>query len=125
MALSFYDRFFVFINGAVDGEAASATLEYQGEYIPIATLLKDFAGVTPTPKMCKVSIEGFVPSAGFSVDAPKLFLAGSFVDVKLQYGGSGKAFKAKGIMQPPTLSSSATEASKISFSLICEAYAVE
>ncbi len=119
--MQFYDRAFVFINGQLLGEAESVSVQYQGEHIPIATLVKDLAGVTPVPKSAVIEVTSFVPAKGFEQDAVKLFLEGTFVKVRVQFGGSGIKMTAEGIVQPPNVSASATDASRISFSILCEA----
>ena len=65
-----YDRFFVYINGKLLGEADSCSIEYQGSPVPVATFVKDFAGVTPVPKHAKVTVGSFVPQTGFEFPDP-------------------------------------------------------
>ena len=118
-----YDRFFAYINGKLLGEADSCTIEYQGSPIPVATFAKDFAGVTPVPKHAKITIGSFVPQAGFEFDVVKAFLATQRVSVQARFGGSGKTFKAEGFCDAPSIKSSATDSTKLDFSIMSQANA--
>ena len=102
-----YDRFFVYINGKLLGEADSCSIEYQGSPVPVATFVKDFAGVTPVPKHAKVTVGSFVPQTGFEFDVIKAFLATSKITVQARFGGSGKTYKAEGFLDAPSVKSSA------------------
>lgn len=125
MALTMYDRGFIFANGALLGESMGGTVEYQGDPIPVETLSKDLAGFTPVPKRCVVSVDTFVPAPGFEFDAIKKFLNNEFLTIKVQFGGSGLAMSADGMMNAPSLSFSATDATKMSFKITCEAKGFE
>lgn len=116
-----YDRFFVNINGALQGEADQCNIEGQGDPIPVATFVKDFAGVTPVPKMTRVTIESFVPQVGMEFDAFKAWLKTQLVKVRCTFGGSGKSLVIEGFVVGPSIRSSATDSTKLSFSLMCSA----
>lgn len=119
--MQYYDRPFVFIDGQLEGEAESVSVQYQGDYIQVDTLVKDLAGFTPVPKSVLVEVNSFVPAAGFSVDAVKLWAEGKLIKVRVQWGGSGKKMTCEGVMQAPQLSGSATDSSRITFRVLGEA----
>lgn len=118
-----YDRFFPYVNGKLLGQADSCSIEYQGSPIPVATFVMDFAGVTPVPKHAKMTIDSFVPQAGLEFDVIKAFLATQLITVQARFGGSGKTFKAEGYADAPSIKSSATDSTKLTFSLIVQASA--
>lgn len=120
MALGIYDRFFGYIEGALLGESSSIEIKYDGAPTPVQTMVKDLAGCTPVPKMCTISVKSFVPSAGFEFDAVKSWLATQFIDIKVQAGGSGKAVKTTGWVNPPSISSGIGP-TEINFDVVCEA----
>ena len=107
--MQYYDRGYLYANGAVLGESGGGSIEYQGDPQPVATLLKDLAGFTPTPKSAMITVDSFVPAAGFDFDAVTKFLTGEFVTMKLQFGGSGKKMTATGVVLAPSISFSAAD----------------
>ena len=118
-----YARFFVYINGKLLGQADSCSIEYQGSPVPVATFVNDFAGVTPVPKHAKVTVDSFVPQSGFEFDVIKAFLATQLITIQARFGGSGKTFKAEGFSDAPSIKSSATDSTKLTFSLMTQANA--
>lgn len=122
MALQVYDRAFLYIGGQLAVEAESVEVEFQGDPLPVATIVKDFAGVTPTPKSVKVNVSEFVPTQGTNLDdAIKYFLATKKVQIAVQRGGSGKIIKAEGFLTAPKISSGASDHTKATYSILCEA----
>lgn len=116
-----YDRFFININGSLQGEADTCNVEGQGDPIPIATFVKDFAGVMPVPKQTRVSVESFVPQTGMEFDAFKAWLKTQLVKIRCTFGGSGKSLVIEGFVAAPSIRSSATDPTKLSFALMCNA----
>jgi hypothetical protein len=121
MALKFYDRAFIFIDGQLIGESSGGSVEYSGDPIAVQTLSSDFSGITPVPKMAMISVDSFVPAVGFEYDAIDTFLKDKFVTAKMQFGGNGLAMQADGVIMPPSVSTSATDSSKLTFRIMCEA----
>lgn len=116
-----YDRFFVYLNGALQGESDQCNIEGQGSPLPVATFVKDFAGVTPVPKMMRITVEAFVPQTGMEFDAIKNWLKTALVKIRCTFGGSGKAAVFEGFVDAPTIRSSATDNTKLSFTLMATA----
>lgn len=120
MALAIYDRFFVFGDGALLGEATSVEVTFEGDSEPVQTMVKDLAGCTPKPKMAMIAVDNFVPSSGFEYDAIKKWKGNEFVTFRVQSGGSGKKFEADGFIVGPALSSG-IGATSLKFSVRCQA----
>lgn len=116
-----YDRNFIYAGGKLLGESDSVTIEYQGSPLPVATFAKDFAGVTPTPKMVRITVESFVPQKGFEFDAIDKFLKTERVVMQSRFGGSTKTMKTEGFVDAPSIRSSASENTKLTFSFMGEA----
>jgi hypothetical protein len=125
MSLAIYDRGFFFANGALLGESSGGSIEYQGDPIPVATLVKELAGFTPAPRSAMISVDSFVASAGFEFDAVGKFLKNEFITMKLQFGGSGIFMEADGMVLPPSITFSATDSTKLAFRVHVEAKPIE
>ncbi len=121
MGTAIYDRLFVFKDGALLGEADSCTVEWQGDPVVIDTLTKDFAGVYPVPKHAQMSVEQFVPIDASQFDPTSSWLNTEVVTMKAQLGGSGKVFESDGFILAPSITSSPTNPTKISFKAVLEA----
>lgn len=121
MAKQIIDRAYAYANGMLLGMCDSAGVEYQGDPIPIETLALDFAGVYPPPKHAVLSFEAFVPTSGLEFDAIKMFLTTTEVQFKVQLGGSGKSITTSGFVAAPSISSSPTSPTKISFRALVDA----
>src|SRR5678815_4245570 len=121
MGLALYDRAFVFCKGQLLGESSGGQLEYQGENQPVETLAKELAGFTPVPKRAMLRVNSFVPAAGFEFDVVDSYLKNEILTFKVQFGGSGLAMEADGWINPPSISWSATDSSKLDFSATLEA----
>jgi hypothetical protein len=121
MALKYYDRGFVFADGQLLGECSGGSVEYSGDPIPVQTLSDDFSGITPVPKMAMVNVDSFIPATGFQFDAIKKFLEDKFITIKMQFGGNGLAMQADGVVMPPSITTSATDSSKLTFRVMCQA----
>lgn len=121
MALNLYDRGFLFVNGQLLGESSGGSLEFQGDPIVIATLAKDFAGVYPVPKHAVITVDSFVPAKGMEFDAVSPWLNTEKVTGKFQFGGSGASMEADGFIMTPSISTSSTDPSKLTFKIAVEA----
>ncbi len=120
--MRYFDRAFIFVDGKVIGEAQGGSIEYQGDPVAVATLTEDLAGFTPVPKAAMVTVDAFVPVDGLgSFDAVKAFLEGAFVQAMIQMGGSGLKMTTEGIVLAPSVSFSATDSTKLSFKIHCQA----
>ncbi len=126
MAVGIYDRIFFYRNGALAMEAEAVNPAYQGDPLPVATIAKDFAGVTPTPKSLKLDIVEFIPVAGSSVkDVVNIFLKTQKIKVRIQFGGSGEIVNSEGFLTGPQMTAGASDHSKLNYSFLGTASAVQ
>lgn len=122
MALQVYDRAFLYLKGQLALEAESVEVEFVGDPIPVATIAKNFGGVTPVPISAKINVSEFVPVQGGNVkDVIKTFLKTGKVQVAIQLGGSGEIIKTEGFFTAPKISSGASDHTKATYSILCEA----
>lgn len=121
-----YDRIFFYRNGKLDMEAEAVNPGYQGDPLPVATIAKEFAGVTPTPKHLKLDIVNFIPVAGSNVaDVVNDFLQTKKVKVRIQFGGAGDIVNSEGYLTGPQMTSGAADHSKLNYSFMGTANAVQ
>lgn len=123
MAGQIIDRIFVYANGALLGMADRVSVEYQGSPIVINTLALDFAGVYPTPKMATVTVDQFVPTDGKAFDPTEKWLNTEQITVQNRLGGSGKVMEADGFVDAPSITSSPTDPTKLTFKVLVPAIA--
>lgn len=126
MTIQVYDRAFLYIKGQLALEAESVEVEFVGDPLPVATIVKNFGGVTPVPTSAKINVSEFVPVQGGNVkDAIKAFLKTEKVQVAVQLGGSGEIIKTEGYFTAPKVSSGAADHTKATYSILCEAKAFQ
>lgn len=119
MGVGIYDRMFFYRNGALAMEADAVNADYQGDPLPVATIAKEFGGVTPVPKSLKLDIVEFIPVAGSSVkDVVNSFLKTKKLKVRIQFGGSGEIVNSEGYLTGPKMNSGAADHSKLNYSFI-------
>jgi hypothetical protein len=123
MGLEAFDKGYVFASGVLLSDAMSGTLEYQGTNTPVETLVKELAGFTPASKRATLKVDSFVPRTGFEFDIIKRYLENTVLTFKVQFGGSGLVMEADGWVDPPSISFSTTDSTKLSFGATIEAKA--
>jgi hypothetical protein len=114
--MRFYARYYISIDGKLDGEAESVDIKYNGDPMPITTLVQDLAGFYIPPKNATVSVKGFIPAGGDRVDYVGFFLDNNIVSVKVATD-SGETMVAQGMINGPSLTSSPTDPSRIDVSM--------
>lgn len=114
--MRFYARYYISIDGKLDGEAESVDIKYNGDPMPITTLVQDLAGFYIPPKNATVSVKGFIPASGDRVDYVGYFLDNNIVSVKVATD-SGETMVAQGMINGPSLTSSPTDPSRIDVSM--------
>lgn len=119
MAIQVYDRAFMYLDGALEAEQENGTLAYQGDPIPVATMTKEFGGVTPVPKSVKIDLSEFVPTTGSSVKkVVDGFLKTKKFKMRVQFGGSGEIGNYEGYLTAPSITTGAADHTKLAFSFI-------
>lgn len=121
MGLQIYDRAYFFVNGALLGESSGGSIEYQGDPIPVTTLTKDFGGAYPTPKHAIITVDSFIPADGIDFDPTGEWLTTNKITAKMQFGGNGLSMEAEGFCMAPSISTSATDPSKLTWKMMVEA----
>ena len=112
-----FDRLFLYLNGQLLGMADGGSLEFQGDPLPVDTLVQEYAGVTPVPKHCMISVESFVPTTGLEFDVVQKWIDTEELTARAQFGGSGKSVTLKAFCQGPSVKWGAAEHTKLSFKL--------
>jgi len=112
MTLLIGSRFNVSVDGKLDAEAQDIEVKYNGDPVPIATMVKDLAGFYFPPKSATVTIKGFLPVGVPSVDYETLYLTNKFVDVLVFKDDGSKYIRAVGVVNAPSASSSLNESSR-------------
>ncbi len=116
-SLTAYDRGFAFIDGALQGECDSVSIEWQGDPIPVDTLARDFAGTYQIPKHAIVTYESFVPATGIEFNPVAAWKNGTVVTSKVQLGG-GLAMEGDGVVMAPSFTSTPSQPSKFTFKVM-------
>src|SRR5262245_54031083 len=117
------DRLFLFMNGALLGNADSGQIEGVGDPVIVDTLSEDFIGVYPVPKHLMCTIEQFEPASGTNFDPMQPWIDTELVTFKGQLGGSGKILEADGFIMGPSIQSSPTNPTKWTFKVAIKAIA--
>lgn len=105
-------RFYVSIDGKLDAEAQDIEVKYNGDGVPIATMVKDLAGFYFPPKSATITVKGYIPVGLASVDYESYFLSNKYVDVMVTKDDGSPYIRAVGIVNAPSASSSLTDASR-------------
>jgi len=97
MALDVYDQIYAFINGNLLVEATQIQTGLESDDQRILTLIKGFAGISPSPDVRVVKVENVVPSTGFEFDFEKAKLNRELIEIKLHYRvhGDGSRRRAR------------------------------
>lgn len=119
MAIQVYDRAFMYLDGVLVAEQENGTLAYQGDPLPVATMGKEFGGVTPVPKSVKIDLSEFVPTTGSSVQkVVDAFLKTKKIKMRVQFGGSGQIGNYEGFLTAPSIATGAADHTKLNYSFI-------
>jgi hypothetical protein len=95
-ALDIYDQYYLFINGKLMVESISLQTVLESDDQKVMTLVKGFAGITPSPDIRTVKVENAVPSTGFEFDFERAKKERWLVELRLQSGATGKTMTSKG-----------------------------
>jgi hypothetical protein len=99
MSIGVYDQVFQYINGALLAENTTITLALEGQEQDVNTIVKGFSGQTPGPTKVVASCSNVIPISGFEVDTWNMQLNSVKVEMKFQFGGSGKALTSEGFIR--------------------------
>ncbi len=125
MAIQVYDRAFLYLDGVLLAEQENGTIAYQGDPLPVATMGKDFGGVTPVPKSIKIDVSEFVPVTNNSVaKVVDGFKKTKKFKMRFQFGGGGGIGTSDGFLTAPSISTGAADHTKLNYSFIGDAPSV-
>ncbi len=116
--MALYDQIFLFINGALMAENTSIDTELSSDVQQVMTIVKQFAGITPSPIVRTVTAENVIPLTGFEFDFEQKFIDSEEVEIMLQQGGSGKKTTSKGYFTGVPVSSGVGKTATVSFSFV-------
>ncbi len=120
MALDVYDQIYAFINGYLLVEATQIQTGLESDDQRILTLIKGFAGISPSPDVRVVKVENVVPSTGFEFDFERAKLNRELIEIKLQSGATGKSMISKGFLLNVNLDGGVGKATTVSFDFVGE-----
>lgn len=113
MAAEIYDQIFGYWNGGLFSESTTIDTELVSDVQPIATQIKDFGGVTPSPLTRSVTAEFVIPLSGDEYDFEGAMARREFGVLKLlqmsgkQYEGTAyvrSVKKSAGVGKTTTMS---------------------
>lgn len=116
--MALYDQIFLFINGGLMAENTSIDTELSSDVQQVMTIVKQFAGITPSPIVRTVTAENVVPLTGFEFDFEQKFIDSEEIEIMLQQGGSGKKTTSKGYFTGVPVSSGVGKTATVSFSFV-------
>jgi hypothetical protein len=120
MAAEIYDQIFAYINGGLVAESTQITTELRSDVQPIATMAKDFAGVTPSPVTRSVTIENMLPTSGDEYDYEGFLARREFFTLKLLQAGSGKAYEGAAYLTSVKKDSGVGKTTTTGLEIMCE-----
>jgi len=111
-----FGRFYVSIDGVLEGQNDTLELKYVGDPVPIPTTVEDLAGFMIPTKHAVLTLKNFIPVSGQSVDYVRLYLTNKFVNVQIS-DDAGNRRTAQGMVNGPTLSSAPNDPSRMDVSI--------
>ncbi len=114
-ALDIYDQIYVFINGQLLVESTTMQTGLESDDQKVLTLVKGFAGITPSPDVRVAKVENVVPSTGFEFDFEKAKKERQLIELKLQSGATGKTMISKGFLMHVSIESGVGKTTQVSF----------
>ena len=120
MALDVYDQIYPYINGKLLAEAVSVQTGLESDDQKVMTLVKGFAGITPSPDVRTVKAENVVPSTGFEFDFERAKKERWLIELRLQSGATGKSMTSKGFILHVSIEAGVGKQLMVSFDFVGE-----
>jgi hypothetical protein len=102
-SVTLYDQFYVSVDGQLLAENQELSISLEGDDQDVMTIVKGFAGETPSPKKVVVSLKNAVPSTGFEFDFWGAALRKSKHKLRLQSASTGKSLTSEGSFRKPKI----------------------
>tara|TARA_B100001123_G_C15073043_1_gene932381 strand:+ start:313 stop:690 length:378 start_codon:yes stop_codon:yes gene_type:complete len=115
MATQIYDQAYIFLNGQLLAEATSVESSIENQDQDVMTLVKGFAGQTPSPKKRTTRCDNVQTVAGFEFDFEQKEIDSEVVELKVQLGGSGLSAVSNGFIRNVSISSGVGQTMTVSF----------
>ena len=116
--MALYDQIFMFIDGGLAAENTTVDTEITSDVQQVMTIVKGFAGITPSPHTRTITAESVIPVSGFEFDYESAFLNSQEVEITLQQGGSGKKTVSKGYFTNVSVSAGVGRTATVSFQFV-------
>lgn len=120
MAAELYDQVYADWNGILFAEATKVSIEWVDNNQVVETIVKGFAGLSPSPKHIMVTFTNAVNSSGFLVNIAEKFLADEAGILRLRLGSSGKSMTSKGFFRNPKMDAGVGQTTTEDFGFIGE-----
>lgn len=120
-ALDLHDQIYGYWNGKLLVTITAIDTSLQGDDQTVMTIVKGFAGISPSPKTRTINFEGVVPATtGLEFEIEKSFRDSIQAEVKLQFGGSGKKLISKGYAGAVNIKGGVGQTTTVSFTFTGE-----
>lgn len=103
-SVSLYDQFYVFADGSLLVENQTIELSLESDDQDVMTIVKGFAGQTPSPKKIMASFQNVIPSEGFEFDAMAYQLYSTPTTFRFQSAATGKSLISTGFIRKAKVS---------------------
>jgi hypothetical protein len=120
MALDIYDQMYPYINGQLLAEAVTVQTGLESDDQRIMTLVKGFAGITPSPDVRVVKIDNVIPSTGFEFDFEGSKRNRDLIEIKLQSAATGKVCSTQGFITHVQIDAGVGKTTQVSFDFVGE-----
>ena len=114
MALEIYDQAYVSIDGQLLEEATSVETNIENNDQDIFTLVKGFAGQTPSPKKRVTTVENVLLQSGFEFDFEKAETESWIVELGVTLG-SGAQLLSNGFIRNVRMSAGVGQSMAVTF----------
>lgn len=94
--MALYDQAYIRVNGRVLVENTTVDVSVEGDDQEVMTIAQGFTGISPSPKVTRITADNVVPITGVEIDVVDFFLNSIECDVSVQLGGSGAVLSTKG-----------------------------
>lgn len=119
--MQLYDQVYIYINGQLLAENTSISTNLEGEQQEVMTTVKGFAGISAGPDKRVISLENVVPVKGMEFKIEEAYLNKAELEIRLQFGGSGKQCNTKGFVRPGVkIDAGVGKTTTNAYELVCE-----
>lgn len=114
-----YDNIFAYVDGKLLAENTKVTLAGEPDDQIVDTTVKGYAGISPTAKRLRISLENVSPPTGDEVPWFERYFKSTPVEVKLQKG-NGEKLTTNGFIQSPSTTAGVSTTTATSLVIVCD-----